>query len=248
MLGPEAAEDLFKEEDPVDRMVMVRGQPFRVLGVMRQLGGNDSDFDDTVWIPVTTAMDRLYNLDYIHRIEVQAVDQERLAAAEHQIAGVLRERHRIAPGRDDDFIIRNQLNLLETASETSQTFTYLLAGIACISLLVGGIGIMNIMLVSVAERTREIGIRRAVGARRNDILVQFLTEAVVMCGLGAVLGVAVGIGSCWGGEAYAGWPMLPTAPAVLISCVTAVVVGLIFGIYPAVRASGLSPMEALRCE
>jgi putative ABC transport system permease protein len=247
VLGAEIAEELFKEEDPLDQRLLVRGQPYRVLGILQERGGDD-DFDDTLWIPVTTAMDRLYNLDYIHRLELQAVDQASMTAAEQQVTEVLRRRHHLRAGQDDDFIIRSQLDILETASETSQTFTYLLAGIACISLLVGGIGIMNIMLVSVVERTREIGIRRAVGARQGDILAQFLTEAVVMCGFGAILGVAAGVVGSWAGESYAAWPMFLTLPSILLSCTTAIVIGLTFGIYPAARAARLSPIDALRHE
>jgi putative ABC transport system permease protein len=164
------------------------------------------------------------------------------------MTALLRERHNLRSDQENDFLIRNQLDVLETASATSQVFTSLLAGIAGISLLVDGIGIMNIMLVSVAERTREIGIRRAVGARRGDILGQFLTEAVVICWSGAALGVAAGLGGSNLGSSLVGWPMYVTWPAIAVSCVTAVVVGLIFGIFPAMRAAGLAPMDALRSE
>jgi len=245
MVGREVVEDLFPDgESPLGEKILIRGQPFRVIGVMPERGGQE-DFDDRVWVPITTAMDRVLNLDYVQRIEAQAVDQSRLKSAEEEILALLKRRH---ASQKTEFEVRNQADLLETASQTSQVFTYLLAGIACISLLVGGIGIMNIMLVSVVERTREIGVRRAVGARRGDILGQFMAEALVMCGLGAVLGVGAGYLSCWAGSTYAAWPMVLSSASIAVSCGTALLVGLFFGIYPAFRAAELSPIDALRHE
>jgi putative ABC transport system permease protein len=248
LLGEEIREDFFGDEPAVGKQITVAGQRYEVIGLIGPRGAFDDDFDDRVWVPITTAMDRVFNVRHVSGIEVQAVDQKQLAAAEEQVEAVLRRRHNVRDDQESPFQIRNQLHLLETASKTSQTFTFLLAGIACISLLVGGIGIMNIMLVSVVERTREIGIRRAVGARRRDILAQFLGEAVVMCALGAGLGIFAGIAACRAGAAYASWPMVMTTASVVLSCTTAVVIGIVFGLYPAARAANLSPMDALRTE
>lgn len=246
VIGSRVAEDLFRPSSPLGKRLQVKGQPFEVIGVLTPRGGSDGDWDERVWIPVTTAMDRVLGLDRIDRIEVQARDEESLVPAQEQIETLLRKRHRLQDGDQPDFEIRNQADLLETAHETSDSTTALLAGIAAVSLLVGGIGIMNIMLVSVAERTREIGIRRAVGARRGDILAQFLVESLVMCGAGALLGVAGGLASCWVGANYAAWPISITPDSLALSCGCAVGIGLFFGLYPAYRASGLSVLEALR--
>jgi putative ABC transport system permease protein len=248
LLGPEIQEDLFGKEDAIGKRIYLKGQPYRVIGLLQARGGNDSDFDERVWLPVTTAMERVFNLKYISRIEVQARDEKSLDLAQSQIEALLRMRHRVGAGDESTVEIRNQKDLLDTASESSAVLTALLAGIASVSLLVGGIGIMNIMLVSVVERTREIGIRRAVGARRADILVQFIIEALVMCAMGAVLGVVVGIGLCWVGAVYAGWPTVFTPLSVWVSSGFAIAIGLFFGLYPAYRAAVLSPLDALRHE
>jgi putative ABC transport system permease protein len=206
----------------------------------------DGDWDDRVWVPVRTAMDRLFSQDHVERIEVQARDEASLTLAARQIETLLRRRHGIRVNGENDFEIRNQQERLEAAQQTAQILAYLLVGIASISLLVGGIGVMNIMLVSVTERTREIGIRRAIGARRQDILWQFLIEALVMCALGALLGLFAGFCACHIGAVYAGWSTLITPGAVVLSTGFAVGIGLVFGLYPAVRASRLLPVTALR--
>jgi putative ABC transport system permease protein len=246
LLGPRVVDDVFGGRDPIGERVQVKGQPFLVIGVMKPRGGNDADWDDRIWVPVTTAMDRVFSQDYVERIEVQAVDEDSMDEAEEQVESLLRRQHRLREHQPSDIEIRNQQDLLETADETSQMLTLLLAGIAGVSLLVGGIGIMNIMLVSVIERTREIGIRRAIGARRRDILVQFLIEALVMCGLGAALGVVMGIAACWAGAFYAGWPVAITESSLVVASGFAVAIGLFFGLYPAVRAAQLTPLDALR--
>jgi putative ABC transport system permease protein len=248
LVGPELVARLFEREDPLGKRIYVRGQSFRIIGLMAARGGSDGDWDERVYIPITSGLSRLFAVDYLNRIEVEAVSQARMDEAEAQIEAVLRKRHRIRQGATNDFEIRNQLDLLETANETSRTLTLLLSGIAAISLLVGGIGIMNIMIVSVVERTREIGIRRAIGARRSDIWAQFLIEAVVMCAAGAALGVAAGLGLSWAGATYADWPMRVYHGAILLSCGVAVGTGLLFGIYPAIRAARLSAIDALRHE
>ncbi|MBM3460399.1 MAG: FtsX-like permease family protein, partial [Armatimonadetes bacterium] len=248
VMGPVAVENLFGRSNPLGRTVQVRGQPFRVIGTLKPRGGGDTDWDERVWIPITTGMRRLFGVRYVGRIEAEAVDQASMDAAQSQIDALLRKRHRIGDDVKEAFEVRNQLDLLQTANETSGFLTMLLAGIAGVSLVVGGIGIMNIMLVSVAERTREIGIRRALGARQKDVLHQFLVEALVMCSLGAILGVAAGLVGCWVGTAKAGWPIVIAPYSIVISSACAVLTGLFFGIYPARRASVLSPLEALRHE
>jgi putative ABC transport system permease protein len=248
LLGPTVAELLFSFRDPLGKTVQVKGQPFQVIGVMVARGGSDADWDDRIWVPYTTTMRRLFGQKYVSRVEVQAADERSMDLAQEQIEALLRKRHGVRADQDDDFEIRNQADLLETAAETNGALTALLAGIAGISLLVGGIGIMNILLVSVAERTREIGIRRAVGALRRDILVQFLIEALVMCGAGALLGIGAGGLSCWLGATLASWPIEIRPTAVALSCGCAVAIGLVAGLYPAFRASGLSPLAALRHE
>jgi putative ABC transport system permease protein len=243
VLGPVVYEALFGTAKAAGQQIRLQGQSFRVVGVLQPR----TDFwDDDVWVPVTTAMHRLFGLDHVQGIDVQVVDEQSLNAAAAQLTALLRSRHRLRPEQPNDFRIRNQQDALDTAAETSRILTILLAGIASVSLLVGGIGIMNIMLVSVTERTREIGIRRAVGAQARDIKCQFLVEALVMCVIGGCLGIFLGCGACWLGADYAGWPVTITPVAVALPCVFAAGIGLFFGLYPAVRAARLSPLTALR--
>src|SRR5262249_43997342 len=237
---------LFGRRYPIDARVYINGQGFRVIGVLKPKGGSDASWDDRIFVPATTAASRLFARRYLSRIELQAVDASSMVAAQEQTEKLLRRGHRLPEGRDNDFEVRNQQDLLDTVDQQSQVLTMLLAGVASVSLFVGGIGIMNIMLVSVTERTREIGIRRAIGARRQDILAQFVIEALVMSGLGATLRIAAGLGACWAGVAYAGWPIAVTPFSILLSCAFAIGIGLFFGLYPAVRASGLSVLTALR--
>jgi putative ABC transport system permease protein len=246
LLGSRVVETMFGQSDPLNKRVLVRGQAFRVIGTVAPKGGGDSDWDERVWVPVTTAMRRLFALKYVSRIEAQARDEGHMSRAQEQIERLLRRRHRQPEDGKSGFEVRNQQDILDAANEQSGFLTMLLAGIAGVSLFVGGIGIMNIMLVSVVERTREIGIRRALGARRIDVLAQFLIEAVVMCGAGALLGVGFGLGCCWLGASVAQWPIRITAISIGLSCFSAVATGLFSGIYPATRASALSPIDALR--
>jgi putative ABC transport system permease protein len=201
-----------------------------------------------VAIPYTTAKSRLMNIDYIHSIDVSAVSAELTDKASEQIEELLRIRHKIAPGSEDDFNVRNMADIAEGASEATQILTILLGGIASISLLVGGIGIMNIMLVSVTERIREIGIRMSVGAREVDILLQFLTEAVVLSVLGGVLGICLGLGSSSLISKFAGMKTLVSPGSIALAFFFAGSVGVFFGFYPARKASKLDPIEALRYE
>ena len=257
LLGPDAAEALFGRTDGlVGTTIRIRGQPFRVVGVLESKGGGamTGNQDDRILIPLSTAMARLASHpDRVDVLIVSAVSAEAVDAAREEVAAILRTRHRLRPDQDDDFTIFTQDEFLGTFQTITRVLTIFLGGIAGISLLVGGIGIMNIMLVSVTERTREIGLRKALGARKRDILVQFLTEAVVLSMLGGVLGVLLG----WGISALVGKiaaaahaDIVPevSADAVLLATLFSAGVGIFFGLYPANRAASLEPVEALRYE
>ena len=250
ILGKTTADKLFPEEEPVGKAIRFKNVPMTVLGVLKAKGVSmmGSDQDDTVIAPYTTVMKRLAGVTMLRAINVQAESAERITDVQNGIADLLRQRHRIQPGRDDDFIMRNQQELAETQNAAAETMTALLAGIAGVSLLVGGIGIMNIMLVSVTERTREIGIRMAVGARGRDILLQFLIEAVTLSSLGGVLGIGLGV---WGAKLLTSikhWATLVSPDSILIAFVFSAAVGIFFGFYPARKASQLDPIDALRYE
>jgi putative ABC transport system permease protein len=248
-IGPTAAYNLFGLSSPINKMVRINGINFRIVGLMKAKGSSGwMDPDDQIFVPITTAQKRLFAVDYIRSISAQAKGLKEMALASTQIENLLRKRHKIGPASDSDFMIRSQAEFLDTVEQTSRTFTLLLAGIATVSLLVGGIGIMNIMLVSVTERTREIGIRKAVGARRQDILLQFLIESVVLSLAGGLVGIAVGIASARILARAAQWEVAISVPAVLLAFGFAAAVGVFFGIYPARRASFLRPIDALRYE
>jgi putative ABC transport system permease protein len=233
----------------MDRTITVGGIPFRVIGVLREKGQQGwMDPDATVYIPLATAQFRVFGDESVRSIYVQAASEEAMGPALVAIDRVLRREHRRRPGEASDFTIRNQTTLLTTFQETTQTMSFLLAGISLVSLLVGGIGIMNIMLVSVTERTREIGIRKALGARRRDILLQFLVEALVLCMTGGALGLAAGLGSAYALHHMADWNTSVSPEAVLLALAFAAAVGLFFGIWPARRAAKLDPIVALRYE
>jgi putative ABC transport system permease protein len=234
----------------VGKTIQIGGQPFEVIGVMEEKG-SAAWFrpDDDVFVPVTTAVYRLFGgRERLGSIYAATPSPAELDEAFAIIDRVMRRQHRIRPGEEADFNISNSADLLSTFNETNQTFTYLLAGIAAVSLLVGGIGIMNIMLVSVTERTREIGTRKALGATRKAILLQFLIEALVLCFLGGVIGIAVGVGGAAALSAFADWDTKVAMPAVYAALGFSVAIGLFFGIWPAQRAARLSPIEALRYE
>jgi putative ABC transport system permease protein len=250
VLGETVVRNLFGNDDPIDAVVRIRNIPFRVVGVLAPKGqtGHGTDQDDTVMIPYTTMQKRLMRITWLQSIVVKAVNAERVQEAQEQITSLLRQRHRIVPERDDDFNVRNLSDIAEAATTTARVMSVLLGSVASISLLVGGIGIMNIMLVSVTERTREIGIRMAVGARSGDIMLQFLVEAVVMAATGGVIGILLGIGTSEVLKNWAQWPTLIDPTIVAIAFLFSGAVGVFFGFYPAKKAANLDPIDALRYE
>jgi putative ABC transport system permease protein len=247
VIGQEVLEELFAGAGAVGQNIKVNGSNYEVVGVLAKKGTNGTtNEDDVAMAPITTVQDSLTGVGPIDSITVQAKSEASLNAAEGEVTQILEERHKIKDTAEPGFSVLNQGSLLETSSSTSNVFTTLLGEVAAISLLVGGIGVMNIMLVSVTERTREIGIRKAIGARRGDILTQFLTEAVLVSLFGGILGVALGvIGSQF--EIAGVHPVIATY-SIFLAFAAAVASGLFFGTYPAARAAGLRPIEALRFE
>jgi putative ABC transport system permease protein len=243
-------DELFGGQDPVGEIIRINKLPFRVLGVLSAKGQNafGRDEDDIVIVPYTTAQKKLIGITHVQYIMASAVDRSQIDLAEDQITRLLRQRHKIPPGEEDDFRVRSQLDIASVAGSTSQIMTILLAAIASVSLIVGGIGIMNIMLVSVTERTREIGLRMAVGAKGKDILTQFLVESVVLCLAGGLVGILIGILSSKVISGVLNWPTFVSIPAVALAFFFAAFVGIFFGFYPARKASLLDPIEALRYE
>jgi putative ABC transport system permease protein len=250
VLGETVARNLFGNDDPMEAVIRIRNIPFRVVGVLAPKGqsGQGTDQDDTVMIPYTTMQKRLMRITWLQSIVVKVVNAERVPEAQEQITALLRQRHRIGAEREDDFNVRNLSDITEAATSTARVMAVLLGSVASISLLVGGIGIMNIMLVSVTERTREIGIRMAVGARSRDIMLQFLVEALVMATTGGFIGIALGIGSSELLKQWASWPTLIDPAIVVIAFLFSGAVGIFFGFYPAKKAANLDPIEALRYE
>jgi putative ABC transport system permease protein len=250
VLGSTVATALFGDQNPVGATVRIKNFPFRVVGVLETKGGNTQgqDQDDTVVAPWTTVMRLLKGRNRIDMFMASAVSQDAVEQAQSEIEALLRQRHRLAPGQDSDFMIRSQQEIAQTANETSRTLSILLASAASISLLVGGIGIMNIMLVSVTERTREIGIRMAIGAKGKDILTQFLVEALTLSIAGGVIGVVLGVGASRILAWKAKWNIALPPESILIAFLFSAAIGVFFGFYPARKASRLDPIEALRYE
>ena len=250
VLGATVAENLFGTDSPVGQMIRIRNLPFRVVGVLVRKGSSamGSDQDDTIILPGTTVQKKFLSSNNINFVYVSAKSAGEINSAVDEITGLLRQRHRIRTGQDDDFFVRNQAEFASAAEATSKTMTLLLSSIAAVSLLVGGIGIMNIMLVSVTERTREIGIRMAIGARGSDVLTQFLVESVVMSLLGGVIGLVVGVGGSMLLGRLTGWATAVPTYALFIAVGFSAAVGVFFGFYPARKAAALNPIQALRYE
>ncbi|MFN3752205.1 MAG: ABC transporter permease [Thiobacillus sp.] len=253
VIGQVVARELFGDEDPLGKIIRIRQAPFEVIGVLAPKGQSldGRDQDDLVIVPITSAQQKIFSGSLRNRarfIMAQAVSEQAMDPAESAISELLRTRHRIGAGQEDDFTVRNLTAIAEAAASTTRIMSLLLGAIAAISLVVGGIGIMNIMLVSVTERTREIGIRMAIGARRRDVLWQFLIEALTLSLIGCAIGLGLGIGAAWLVESVAGLPIEVSLLSLLLAVGVSFLIGVFFGFYPARRAAGLDPIEALRTQ
>ncbi len=250
VIGQTIAENLFPDQDPVGQELQIRNVPFRIIGLLSPKGqtANGNDQDDVILAPYTTVQDRLAGHQFIPTILAATSNPEDIPAAEQEITAIMREAHHLADWQDSDFTVRNQNELAETAQSTTEVMTLLLAAIASISLLVGGIGIMNIMLVSVTERTREIGIRLAIGAHGSDVLTQFLVESTVMSLLGGAVGILAGFAGASLLAHFTGWSTAVSLPTVALALAFSASVGIFFGFYPARKAAALNPIDALRYE
>ena len=251
VIGQTVRQNLFGTTDPVGQTIRILNLPFRVVGVLTPKGQSAAmgdDQDDNIYIPITTLQKKVTGQDWLRFIMVSAVSREASYAAQQQIESLLRDRHRIRPGMDDDFFVRNLADVADLADQSGRIMTMLLASIASVSLIVGGIGIMNIMLVSVTERTREIGIRMAIGATEADVQRQFLSEAVVLSLIGGAVGILSGMLASYLITYSLGWAVLISPVAVLVAALFSMAVGVFFGYYPARKAARLDPIEALRYE
>ena len=253
LLGQTVADNLFGSADPIGNIVRIKKIPFTVIGVLERKGQSPqgTDQDDTIFVPLRTAQRNLVRAQHTNNVGalmVKAKSEELLDKAEEEINSLLNQRHRITNNKDPDFSTRNLSEILAVAEQSSKAMSLLLGAVASISLIVGGIGIMNIMLVSVTERTREIGIRMAIGAKKNDILLQFMTEAVLLTMLGGLIGIAVGAGGATIVSRLLGWPTMISIQSITIAFFFSAAVGIFFGFYPARKAAGLNPIDALRYE
>jgi putative ABC transport system permease protein len=250
VLGETVARELLGLLDPVGETIVITGLPCRVIGVLAEKGATawGSDQDDAIFMPITAVQRKVKGISHIDRIELTTTGREATFRVTEEIKRLLRQRHRLAEDADDDFRMYNRAELAQTSEESARVFTWLLGSIASVSLLVGGIGIMNIMLVSVTERTREIGIRMALGARPRDILWQFLLEALVLSGVGGMVGILLGLGGAGAVARFSQLPVEVTPASVLIAFLFAALVGVFFGLHPARKASRLRPIDALRYE
>ncbi len=252
VIGETVRKNLFGVNDPVGETIRIKNLPFKVVGVLipkgQSAGGMGQDQDDTILIPISTLQKKITGQDWLQNIMVSAISRDASYQAQQQITVLLRDRHRIRPGQDDDFFVRNQADVAEMADQTGRVMTLLLLSIASVSLLVGGIGIMNIMLVSVTERTREIGIRMAIGATEQDVQSQFLIESIVLSSIGGAIGIVVGIVSSYVITNVLGWAVSVSPTAIASAVFFSMGVGVFFGFYPARKAARLDPIEALRYE
>lgn len=255
IIGQTVARNLFGDANPLEQQFRIRNVPFRVIGVMAPKGQSalGQDQDDAIFVPLDTGRRRIVGRNYardrsVQTIMVKFASEAAIAPGIAQASALLRQRHRLNEGQDDDFSIRNLTEIANTATAAATTLSWLLAAVAGVSLLVGGIGIMNIMLVSVTERTREIGLRLAVGARQRDVLAQFLIEATTLATLGGALGIALGVGAALTIASFAGWPAVVSVETILVAVGVSGLIGVFFGFYPARQAARLDPIEALRRE
>ncbi len=250
VLGKTVADNLFGSQDPIGQIIRIRNVPFKVVGLLAPKGQSamGQDQDDVVIIPLSTLQKRIMGVTNIQTILISANSPQETVTAQEEVQRLLHQRHRILPGQDDDFSVRNMTDIAAAAEAASKIMTLLLGSIASVSLIVGGIGIMNIMLVSVTERTREIGIRMAVGARGRDILLQFLVEAIVLSLSGGILGVMLGVASARIISTFVHWPTIISPGSILLATVFSIAIGVFFGLYPARRAASLDPIDALRYE
>jgi putative ABC transport system permease protein len=251
VIGETIRKNLFGATDPIGETIRISNLPFKVVGVLAAKGTSAAmgqDQDDIIIVPITTLQKKITGQPWLRWIMVSAVSRDASFTAQEQITSLLRDRHRIRRGQDDDFTVRNLADMADLADQQAQVFTMLLASIASISLLVGGIGIMNIMLVSVTERTREIGIRMAIGATEGDVQQQFLIEAIVLSLAGGAVGIAMGVTTSYVITQTLGWPVLVSPMAIVAAVIFSMAVGVFFGFYPARKAARLDPIEALRYE
>lgn len=250
VLGPQVVSDLFGEgANPIGQTIRISGQTLTVIGVTTSKGGTGfQNQDDIIWVPISTAMKQLFGSDTLSSIAVEAKSADVMVDAQNQIGYLLLTRHKLSDPEEKDFSIFNQQDLLSTVSQATGTFTTLLAGVAAISLLVGGIGIMNIMLVTVTERTREIGLRKALGAKKKVIVTQFLIESIILTFVGGIIGIGIGVLSSYLISYFTGSPFVVSPNSILLAFAVSAGIGILFGYYPARRAANLQPIEALRYE